>query len=192
MMISRTLFAFMLCAASHLTHAATVTCTAVDKSASVSADASISTTSSKEGKTCSFSVGGAATGRQPEVSRGFDFLRNRQNFWPNNGEQLLHLLMAAAPPSMSIPSQWGNTLNSRLSAIDQCIYEFRRGAESTFSSGDVSCQVHRPSGSSSQNAETRSTSGVTVSSPTRVLIITYRSGSTYHELFIPQNASILR
>lgn len=162
--------------------AATYECTAVDKKATVASTQSVSITSDSNSKTCSFSVSGASSGKQPgEAASILQRLRRGDSIFSGNNREreLAALLMAAAPTPIS-DLDFGNKVRNRMNDLEQCVRGFREGSDRGFkdSFGGLSCSVLRPTGRA-QGA------GAVVIADEPMLELSLRLDRQVHQVFIP-------
>lgn len=164
--------------------AATYECTAVDRKATVASTQSVSVTSDTSGKTCSFSVNGASTGKQPMDASSVlrSLIGGSPVFSGNDRVRALAILLGAASPGgLAIDEmRLGNSVRNRMNDLESCVNEFRRGGDRSFedNSNGLSCVV-RGQGRRSQSA------GATVTSDEPVLEISFRMDRQVHQVFLP-------
>lgn len=162
--------------------AATYECTAVDKKATVASNQSVSVTSDANAKTCSFSVAGASSGKQPgEAASILQRLRQGQDVFSGNNREreLASLLLATAPNAIS-QLDFGNKVRNRMNDLEQCVRAFREGNDRGFRDnfGGLSCSVLRPTGRA-QGA------GALVSAEEPMLELAFRHDRQIHQVFVP-------
>ena len=167
-----------------LVSAATYECIAVDNKAVVATDRSVSITSDSNTKTCSFSVGGASTGKQAEYAATLNGLIQGR-YSDNMRERDLRLLLIGAmlPNTPSVSEiDFENAVRTRMRDFEQCVSRFRQGGDASFKDNyrEFSCVVYKDKGS-------QRSPGVSVTSDTPVLGITFRKGNQTYQLFLPQN-----
>ena len=175
--------AFLLLSVATNSHAATYECTAVDKKATVSSDQSVSISSDSSSKTCSFSVNGASTGKQPLDPRSVlqGLLQGHSVLSGNDRERALAALLMAASPGAVREIDFGNKVRNQMNDIERCVNEFLRGGYPSISNyGALSCEVIRP-------GQRSRTIGANVEADEPTLNIAFSDGRQVHQVFIPQS-----